>query len=121
MHELAVTESLLNTACDYAIKNNAQRVISLNIIIGELSSIIGDSVQFYWDIISEKTICEKSTLVFNNLPAKFICQSCGREFEINGELLPCPVCQSMNLRTTQGDEFLLESIVIEKDLGKNDE
>jgi hydrogenase nickel incorporation protein HypA/HybF len=121
MHELAVTESLLNTASDYAIKNNAQRVISLNIIIGELSSIIGDSIQFYWDIISENTICEKSTLVFNKIPAKFICQSCGEEFEINGELLPCPVCSSMNLRTIQGDEFLLESIEIEKGLEKNDE
>ena len=114
MHELAVTESLLNTACDYAIKNNAQRVISLSIIIGELSSIIGDSVQFYWDIISENTICEKSTLVFNKIPAKFICQSCGEEFEINGDLIPCPACGRMDLRTIQGDEFLLESIDIEK-------
>jgi len=121
MHELAVTESLLNTACDYAIKNNAQRVNSLNIIIGDLSNIIGDSVQFYWDIISENTICEKSILIFNKLPAKFICQSCGREFKLNGELLPCPVCGSMDLRTTQGDEFLLESIEIEKGPKKNDE
>lgn len=121
MHELAVTESLLNTASDYAIKNNAQRVISLNIIIGELSSIIDDSVQFYWDIISENTICEKSTLIFNKIPAKFICQSCSEEFKIKGELRPCPVCGSMDLRTTQGDEFLLESIEIEKGLEKNDE
>ena len=81
MHELAVTESLLNIACDYAIRNNAQGVISLNITIGDLSNIIGDSVQFYWDIISEKTICEKSTLVFNKLSAKFICQSCGKNLK----------------------------------------
>jgi len=116
MHELAVTESLLETASDFAIKNNAQRVISLNIVIGDLSSIVGDSVQVYWDIISENTICENSTLVINKLPAKFICQSCGKEFEINGELLPCPACGRMDLRTIQGDEFLLESIDIEKGL-----
>jgi len=121
MHELAVTESLLNTASDYAINNNAQKVISLNIVIGNLSSIIGDSVQFYWDIISENTICENSILVINKLPAKFICQSCGNEFEINGELLPCPLCSSMDLRIIQGEEFLLESIEIEKDLEKEDE
>ena len=121
MHELAVTESLLDIACGYAIKNNAQRVISLNITIGELSSIIGDSVQFYWDIISENTICEKSILVFNKLPAKFICQSCGEEFKINGELLPCPECGSLDLKTIQGDEFLLKSIEIEKGHKKNDE
>ncbi|MDO9546889.1 MAG: hydrogenase maturation nickel metallochaperone HypA [Pelolinea sp.] len=116
MHELAVTESLLNTASEYAIKNNAQKVISLNITIGDLSNIIGDSVQFYWDMISEETICENSLLVFKRIPAKFLCQACGNDFEIQGELLPCPKCSSMDLKTIRGDEFLLESIEIEKDL-----
>ena len=114
MHELAVTESLLNTACDYAKKNNAQKVVSLNLIIGELSNIISDSVQFYWDIISKNTICEQSVLIFNNVSAKFICQSCKNDFKIDGELIPCPECGSMDIRTSQGDEFLLESIDIEK-------
>ncbi len=121
MHELAITESLLNIASDYAIKNYAQRIISLNIIIGELSNIIGDSVQFYWDIISENTICEKSVLIFNKIPAKFICQACKNEFEINGELIPCPICSSMNLSMIQGDEFLLNSIEIEKVIGDSSE
>lgn len=114
MHELAVTESLLNTVCDYANKNNAQKVISLNITIGKLSNIISDSVQFYWDIISKNTICEQSILIFNKLPAKFICKSCMSEFEIGSELIPCPNCGSMDLETSQGAEFLLESIEIEK-------
>jgi hydrogenase nickel incorporation protein HypA/HybF len=116
MHELAVTESLLNTACDYAIKNDAHKVISLNIIIGELSNIINDSVQFYWDIISKNTICEQSILNFKKIPAKFICRLCMSEFKIDGELIPCPECGSMDLKTSQGDEFLLESIEIEKAL-----
>ena len=114
MHELAVTESLLGTASKYAIKNNAQKVVSLNITIGDLSSIVGDSVQFYWDIISEGTICENSLLVFNRISAKFLCQACKNDFNIKGELLPCPICGSMDLKTIQGDEFLLESIEIEK-------
>ena len=113
MHELAVTESLLNTACDFAKKNNGKRVISLNIIIGDLSGIIDDSVQFYWDIITKDTICEQSKLIFKRVPAKFICQSCQNEFEINGELFPCPKCKSMDLKTIQGDEFLLESIEVQ--------
>jgi hydrogenase nickel incorporation protein HypA/HybF len=114
MHELAVTESLLNTASEYAENNNAQKVISLNITIGNLSSIVGDSVQFYWDMISKNTICANSELVFNRVQAKFICQDCGTEYEIQDELIPCPACNSMNLKTIQGDEFLLDSIEIEK-------
>ena len=114
MHELAVTESLLNTASEYAVNNNAKKVISLNITIGDLSSIVGDSVQFYWDIINKETICEKSLLVFKRIPAKFLCQACGNDFEIQGELVPCPTCGSLDLKTIHGTEFLLDSIEIEK-------
>ena len=62
MHELAVTESLLQTASDYAKQNNADRVMCLNLVIGDLSGIVEDSVQFYWDMISENTICSQAKL-----------------------------------------------------------
>lgn len=116
MHELSVTESLLNTAYDYASKNDSSKVTILNIKIGKLSGIIGDSVQFYWDIISENTICAGSKLKFTHVSAKFECQKCGNNYELENELIPCPACGSMDLKTIQGDEFLLESIEIEKDI-----
>jgi hydrogenase nickel incorporation protein HypA/HybF len=115
MHELSVTEALLNTASDYAKRQNANKVTVLNIIIGKLSGIIDDSVQFYWDIIAKETICEGSRLNFTIIPAKFECQNCQHQFEMEDELIPCPRCQSMDLATIQGDEFLLESIEIEKE------
>ena len=115
MHELSVTEALLNTASDSAEKQNAKTVTALNIKIGKLSGIIDDSVQFYWDIIAKDTICAGSMLNFTKIPAKFECQQCKYQFEIEDELLPCPHCQSMDLVTIQGDEFLLESIEIEKE------
>ena len=57
MHELAVTESILNIAVQHASQAGAVRVTDLNLVIGQLSSIFDDSVQFYWDMISEGTIC----------------------------------------------------------------
>jgi len=114
MHELAVTESLLRTASDYGEKNHADKVTALNIVIGSLSGIVNDSVQFYWDIITANTLCEGSKLKFCKIPAKFNCQACGNEYEIASELIPCPKCGSMDIRIIQGDEFLLESIEIEK-------
>jgi hydrogenase nickel incorporation protein HypA/HybF len=115
MHELAVTESLLKTACEFAENNQANRVLSLNIIIGELSSIIDESVQFYWDMITENTLCHKAVLNFEKRPAKLRCRSCGNEFILDGELIPCPLCGSMQLNVQAGDEFLLDSIEIERD------
>ncbi len=115
MHELSVTEALLKTASEIGEQQNAKRVAVLIIKIGKLSGIIDDSVQFYWDIISKETICEGSRLDFTRIPAKFECQHCMHQFEMEDELIPCPRCQGMNLVTIQGDEFLLESIEIEKE------
>ncbi len=114
MHELAVTESLLKTASDYAKKNDAKKVICLNLVVGDLSGIIDDSVQFYWDIISKDTICSQAKLNIERQPAKFQCQSCQNEFVLDGELTPCPLCNSVNIKVISGDEFLLNSIEIEK-------
>lgn len=114
MHELAVTESLLKTATEYALKNEAKKVSSLNLLIGELSGIVDDSVQFYWDIISADTICSQAVLNIERRSAKFKCQTCQNEYEMEGELSPCPLCGSVNIRVISGDEFLLQSIEIEK-------
>ncbi len=114
MHELAVTESLLKTANEYALKNDAKKVTRLNLVIGDLSGIIDDSVQFYWDMISEGTICSHAELKIEKKPARFRCQACQHEFNMDDNLTPCPLCQSMNIRVIEGDEFLLKSIEIEK-------
>ena len=114
MHELSITESLLKTASDYVQKNKAKRVTALNLVIGELSGIIDESVQFYWDMISENSICEKSILHFDKRQAIMKCMTCDNEFSLDGELSPCPSCSSMDLKFISGNEFLLESIEIEK-------
>jgi len=115
MHELAVTESLLKTSCAYAKENGARKVSALTIKIGDLSGIIDDSVQFYWDIIAEDTICEKSTLQFKRIPAEILCEACGQTFIMQGELIPCPNCGSLQLKIISGDDFTLESIDIERE------
>lgn len=113
MHELSITESILDTALDHARKANASRVTDLNLIIGALSSIVDDSVQFYWDMISKDTLCEGSQLHFTRINARLRCLDCSGEYELESELQPCPTCGSMNIKILSGDEFRLESIEIQ--------
>lgn len=113
MHELAVTESILNLAVDYAEQASATRVTDLHLVIGQLSAIVDDSIQFYWDIISKDTLCAGSVLHFERVPARLQCKECGMEYTLSRELEACPACDSIRLTVLSGEEFRLESIQVE--------
>jgi len=114
MHELAVTESILQIAEKHAIQADAKKVTDIFLVIGNLSSIVDDSIVFYWDMISKGTICEDSNIHFKRIPATMVCLACHHNFEIPVELIPCPNCGSYQLKVNSGEEFWLESIEIER-------
>lgn len=113
MHELAVTESILSIALKHAEKASAKRVRGINLVIGQLSSIVDDSVQFYWDFVARDTIAEGAILHFERIPALMACLDCGHEYALDGNDLGCPACSSVHIRIVSGEEFSLESIDIE--------
>ncbi|MCJ7695179.1 MAG: hydrogenase maturation nickel metallochaperone HypA [Anaerolineaceae bacterium] len=114
MHELSVTENILKIATAHAEKVQAKKVTDVYLIIGQLSSIIDDSVTFYWDIITKDSICDDAKLHFHRIPAEFKCQDCNHTYKLEFDLTPCPVCNSTNIRVISGDEFNIESIDITK-------
>ena len=109
MHELAVTESILEIATRYGREAGATRVTDLYLVIGELSTIVDESVQFYWDIVSEGSTAAGATLHFRRVPAELTCQTCGHSYSPR-ETLPCPSCGSEDVRVVAGEEFYLEAI-----------
>lgn len=113
MHELSVTKNLLEIALQHGKKAGAKKITSLHLVIGPLSSIVDESVQFYWDIIAKETMAEGAKLHFNRTECKFICLECDQEFLHNNENFCCPACGSIKVRLLSGDEFYLESIDIE--------
>ncbi len=119
MHELAVTESILQIASEHASKAGAKKVTDVYLVLGRLSSIVDDSVQFYWDALSEGTICQGAQLHFERIPAKMACLDCGTSFELPGELILCPKCQGGHVKVITGDEFRVDSIEILQESGEN--
>jgi hydrogenase nickel incorporation protein HypA/HybF len=113
MHELPITQSILDIALRHAKQVNATRVTDLYLVIGKLSYVVDDSVQFYWDVIAKDTIAEGAQLHFRRVPAEFLCLDCGHRYSPDGENLACPDCQSVRVKVVAGDEFRLESIDVE--------
>ena len=113
MHELPITQSILEIALRHAQQSGAKRVTDLYLLIGQLSYVVDDSVQFYWDMIAKDTIAEGATLHFQRVPAEFLCLECNHRYPVDGENLACPDCGSTHVKLTSGDEFRLESIDVE--------
>jgi hydrogenase nickel incorporation protein HypA/HybF len=113
MHELAVTESILEIALRHAQEARASQITDLHLVVGQLSSIVDDSVQFYWDIIAKDTLAESAHLDFRRIPAELLCLDCEQRYHPEQEDFACPKCGSTRLKILTGEEFFLESIDIE--------
>lgn len=113
MHELPVTQNILDITLQHARQANAKRVLRINITIGELSSIIDDSVQFYWDIIAKDTIAEGALLNFNRIPTCLECLHCQIQYQPTDNEYACPQCHNTHFKIIHGQEFFLTSIDIE--------
>ena len=114
MHELPVTQSILDVAVSTAKDNNANRITDIYLVIGDLTSIVDDSVQFYFDFLSKDTLAAGATLHFRRESATATCQNCSQQWPVTPPLLPeCPNCDSTQVHIQGGRQFSIESIEID--------
>lgn len=116
MHELPVTQSIVNICSEEAEKNNAKHVSKITLKIGELSGLVPDCIQYYFDIISEKTIVQGAELNIEKVPVRMVCNSCGYEGDMNLETFDCPKCKSKDVKTVGGKEFYIDTMEVD-DIG----
>lgn len=113
MHELGVTQNLLDLALQYAEPAGVKQITALHLVIGELSSIVDESIQFYWDFTAKGTIADGAVLHFDRIPATFGCLDCGAVFE-RTPAYACPQCGGGRVEIKTGEEFFLKSIEVEE-------
>jgi len=110
MHELTVTEEILRIVKEYA---GETRVTDIYLVIGELTSFIDDSIQFYFDLLSPDTAAAGARLHFHRIPTRFRCRQCSGEFAPSDHRWHCPTCGAIGGEVIAGKEFFVESIEVE--------
>jgi hydrogenase nickel incorporation protein HypA/HybF len=110
MHELSLTQNLLDLALKHAAE---KRIVHVNLLIGEFSDEREEAIQFYWDDLAKGTPAEGAELHFQRVDAEMKCLECETVFHPAEEAALCPNCGSRRLKLLSGDDVKLESIDVE--------
>ena len=113
MHELSITQSVLSIALEKAKAAQASKITKINLTIGELSGIVDECVQFYFDLLSKDTIAAEASLSFHQPPTKLRCRNCATTYSPNDLDWACPNCHEAKIEIVSGRECYVESIEVE--------
>lgn len=114
LHELPVTQSILKIADEEAVKNNANKVTKIKIVIGELTGMVPECIQYYFDILSKGTISEGAIIQITKLPLKASCNRCSFIGDFSEYIQnKCPKCGSSDIKVESGNEFYIDSLEVE--------
>ncbi len=115
IHELPLTQKVLEIAIEYAEENNAESIVEVCIRIGELRDFVEEITQKYWDYLSEGTIAEGAKIRFEKVPVAAICHICNNIFCFDWrgvDKLLCPACESFDVELLNGTELEVKEISI---------
>jgi len=113
MHELAITQSMLNIVLEQAENADAKQVGKINLVIGKMTGVVEECVRFYFDFLGKGTITEGATLSFKMVSTVAQCQDCHRSFKLKELDWTCPNCQGYVIKIIAGKELFVESIEVE--------
>jgi hydrogenase nickel incorporation protein HypA/HybF len=114
MHELAVTQSILEITVRHAEQAGARRIVAINLVIGDLTGFVDDSIQFYFDFLAKDTLAQGARLDIERIEPRVRCYACGTEFTPpDSRLWSCPQCEALGGEVIAGREFSVTSIEIE--------
>ena len=113
MHELSITQSILSIVLEKANSARASRVSKISLVFGELSGIVDDCVEFYFDFLSKDTIAAQANLSFQHPPTRLRCRNCATVFSPDNLVWACPSCREQKVEIISGRECYVESIEVE--------
>jgi hydrogenase nickel incorporation protein HypA/HybF len=106
MHELAITESIVEAVAERA---GAAKVTRVVIEIGKLTGVVPDAVRFCFDLCAESTALAGAALDIREIGGFAQCRECGAQFTVDGFAALCR-CGGGNLEVLRGQELKIREV-----------
>ena len=111
MHEYSIVQALYDAVVSQASAHNARSVHRVRVRIGEMSGVDPGLLDTAWNTFRVNTMCERAAMDVEIVPAEWRCGVCAAPVP-RGSALACAACGAP-ATLTQGDEILLDRIVME--------
>lgn len=113
MHEQSIVESLLAIVIESAEKAKANKILRIYLVVGELSGVVEESVNFYFNFLTRDTIAAEASIFYNRISAQVRCRNCDTTFFPERLDFHCPACQEQKIEIIGGRELYIDSIEVE--------
>jgi len=124
MHELTLAMQIQQTVLRAAAQHEVDKVIEVDIEIGELSLFSPGQVEFWLHQLFRDTLAEGAVISVAAIPTLIKCAECGyeggmrvptdSEFHIFMPALRCPRCESSQVTVQHGREVIIKNLRVQK-------
>jgi hydrogenase nickel incorporation protein HypA/HybF len=96
VHELGITQGIIDRAREAAVANGARRIAGLYLVMTPVADFSQDSIEMYFEMLAgEDDLFKGATLHFEHKPVAATCLACSDEFSTDAPHPICPQCGSM--------------------------
>lgn len=113
LHELSLVSAMLKILHAKVKEGNVQKVIQVNLTIGEMTYVEEGTLKSAFAVCTEGTILENTRLFIERIPVQGKCRQCNREFLVINYQLQCPQCNEGRVDIIGGKEFYIKSMEVE--------
>ncbi len=113
MHEMSLAEGVLQLVEETARRENARRVKTVVLEIGQLSTVEPAALEFCFAAVAAQGVAGAARLVIIAVPGTGRCMECGLAQPMAELFGVCPECGSHRLQPTGGSEMRVREIEIE--------
>ncbi len=95
----------------FAIENDAPKIDTLVLQIGELSSVVPEYLKKIYPMAIEHTLLEATKLEIEIIPGNGKCKVCKQVFNLLKTNGICPQCAGTDIELLSGKEFFIKEII----------
>lgn len=113
MHELGIVMHVIKQVEEVAVENGVEKVVKLNIEVGEVSSVVPQLFTDCFEWAKKKTrFLRDAELELIVLQALSYCKACGNSFGTTEYAKKCPHCGSYDTYLITGNEINIKDIEV---------